>query len=312
MGREIVRLLGERGHDVWVLHRRDGHDLGLAVHNLRADRADLDTVRGYLREHDFQVVFDTAYDWERGTTARVVEATARACTSALHRYVFISTMAVYAAGADRGEDAPLAPDDYPNPYVAHKAAAERALFALHAEGGFPVTTIRPPFVFGPNQPFYREQFFWDRLIAGRPVILPDGGETLMQWSYAPDVAEASVRSIEVPQALGEAFNVGYPPITQRQFVEALARAAGLQAKLAPVSRERIQAAGGAVIGDNLYFGEILDVFPITEIVEKAPRLLGVEPTPFEEALRETYAWYTSQPRRRVDYRFEDQLLAGAR
>ncbi len=31
MGREIVRRLVERGHDVSVLHRRDRHDLGPAV-----------------------------------------------------------------------------------------------------------------------------------------------------------------------------------------------------------------------------------------------------------------------------------------
>ena len=39
---------------------------GAGVHNLRADRADLDAVRGWLRQHAFGVVFDSAYDWERG------------------------------------------------------------------------------------------------------------------------------------------------------------------------------------------------------------------------------------------------------
>lgn len=310
IGREIVRRLTERGHEVSVLHRKDHHDLGAAVHNLRADRADLDAVRRHLREHAFQVVFDTAYDWERGTGADIVEGTARACPENLHRYVFMSSIAVYASGSDRRENDPLAPDDHPNPYVAQKAASERALFALHAESGLPVTTFRPPFVHGPNQPFYREQFFWDRLADNRPIILPDGGDRLMQWAYVADVAEASVRAIEVPEASGEAFNIGHTePLSQRQFVQALARVAGVEAKLVAISRERIQAMGGRLFGGNLYFGEYLDTYPITEVVEKAPRVLGINPTPLDEALRGGFAWYTSQPRRAVDYALEDKLLA---
>ncbi len=39
-----------------------------------------------------------------------------------------------------------------------------------------------------------------------------------------------------------------------------------------------------LIGRDLYFGEYLDLPPHTEIVEKAPRLLGVAPTPLERAL----------------------------
>jgi 2'-hydroxyisoflavone reductase len=86
-----------------------------------------------------------------------------------------------------------------------------------------VTTFRPPYVHGPRQPFDREQFFWDRLRDGRPIVLPDGGDTPMQWVYSGDVADACVRALEVPEAAGEAFNVAHEAGTQRSFVEALAR-----------------------------------------------------------------------------------------
>jgi 2'-hydroxyisoflavone reductase len=312
IGRDIVRRLAERGHDVWVLHRQDHHDLGPGIHNLRADRADVARVAGHLREHAFDVVFDNAYDWEKGTEADVVQATARACGERLHRYVFMSSIAAYGTGFDRREHDPLAPEDHPNPYVRHKAGAERALFGLRDEAGLPVATFRPPFVHGPRQPFYREQFFWDRLLDGRPVILPDDGAQPMQWAYVADVAEACVRAIEVPEAAGEAFNIGHErPISQREFVEALARVAGVEPRLAPIPRARIHAAGGHPFAGNLYFGEYLDIPPITEVVEKAPRVLGILPTAFDEALREGFAWYSTQPRRPVDYTFEDRLLAEA-
>jgi len=240
-----------------------------------------------------------------------VEAAAAACGPELQRYVFMSSVAAYGGGLDHHESDPLAPDDHPNPYVVHKASTERALFRRHAASGFPVATIRPPFVPGPRQPFYREPFFWDRLLDGRPIVIPDDGETPMQWAYSLDVAEAFVRAVEVPEAAGEAFNVGHvEPTTQRTFVEALARAAGVEPTLVPIPREQIHAAGGVLIGEPLYFGEFLDPPPITEVIEKAPRLLGLTPTPMDEALRATFAWYRAQPRRPVDYTFEDGLLAG--
>ena len=45
--------------------------------------------------------------------------------------------------------------------------SERALFRLHAAEGLPVVTLRPPFIYGPENPFYREAFFWDRMRADR-------------------------------------------------------------------------------------------------------------------------------------------------
>jgi 2'-hydroxyisoflavone reductase len=313
MGREIVQRLVSRGHDVTVLHRRDRHDLGEGIGNLQADRGDVETMTRLLGEHRFDAVYDLVYDWQTGTPPETVEAAAKACGQQLRRYVFMSSVAAYGGGVGHRESDPLAPDSHPtNPYIAHKASSERALFRLRAATGFPVTTIRPPFVHGPRQPFYREQFFWDRMLDGRPIVLPDGGDTPMQWAYSLDVAEAAVRALEVPEAAGEAFNVGHvEPTTQRSFVEALARAAGVEPALVAMPREQIQAAGGVPVGGNLYFGEFLDLPPITEVIEKAPRVLGVAPTPMDEALRATFAWYRTQPRRPVDYTFEDRLLAEA-
>jgi 2'-hydroxyisoflavone reductase len=198
------------------------------------------------------------------------------------------------------------------PYIQHKASSERALFAMHRDSGFPVTTVRPPFVHGPRQPSYRELFFWDRMLDGRPIILPDGGDAPMQWVFAPDVAEACVRAIEVAEAAGEAFNVGHvEPTTQRGFVEALAWTAGVEPTLVSIPRATMHANGGQVTGENLYFGEVLDMQPLASIVDKAGRVLGLEPTPLDEALRVGLAWCREQPRRPVDYAFEDRLLATA-
>jgi nucleoside-diphosphate-sugar epimerase len=309
MGRALVERLVARGHEVAVLHRRDHHDLGSQVRNLQSDRADLPTMTAILGRERFDVVYDLAYDFQKGTPASQVEAAARSCGDRLQRYVFMSSIAAYGPGIDHRESEALAPDDFPDPYTVHKASAERALFRMHAASGFPVVTFRPPFVHGPRQPFYREQFFWDRLLAHRPIILPDGGDAPMQWAYSDDVAEACLRAIEVPEAAGEAFNIGHVErTTQRTFVEALARVVGVEPEFVAIPRAAILAAGGQLFGDRLYFGEFLDLPPFTEVVEKVTKVLGVTPTGLEDALATSFTGYRAQPQRPQNYEFEDGLI----
>ena len=117
-------------------------------------------MKAALAGKSFEVVFDNVYDWKRGTTAGHVEATARAVNGPLHRYIFMSSVAAYGDGLNHHEGDALAPDDAPDLYVRNKATSERALFRLHQRLGLPVVTLRPPFVYGPNNHLYREAFFW--------------------------------------------------------------------------------------------------------------------------------------------------------
>ena len=107
--------------------------------------------------------------------------------------------------------------------------SERALFRLHQRTGFPIVTLRPPFVYGPGNPFYREAFFWDRFRANRPVSLPSEGHRLMQFIYVDDLVELAVKVMDLRNAVGHAFNTANPrAITQHELVVHLARAAGIK------------------------------------------------------------------------------------
>jgi nucleoside-diphosphate-sugar epimerase len=314
IGRLLVAELLKAGHEVTVIHRRPKHDLAKRVQNLVADRNDAAAVRNALRFANFQVVFDNVYDWERGTTAAHVEGTVQAVMASsgdrLTRYVFMSSVAAYGDGLNHHDGDPLAPDDHPEPYVRNKAMTERLLFRMHQNTGLPVVTLRPPFIYGPENPFYRETFFWDRLRDNRPIILPGDGHRLMQFVYIKDLVRACMRAMEEPGAVGEAFNVANEkPITQAEFVQAVAAAAGKKPNIVRAPRERIAEAGGDPMGQPAYFGVYLDVPPITEVVVKAKRILGFQPTPFDAGLKETYRWYLRNSRTsRIDYSFEDRLI----
>src|SRR5438132_4752220 len=223
IGRELVAALLKAGHEVSILHRKPKHALGKKVGNIMADRNDPASLKAALGGRSFDVVYDNVYDWERGTTPAHVEGTARSFNN-LHRYVFMSSVAAYGDGLNHHEGDALAPDDAPELYTRNKAMSERALFRLHQRMGLPVVTLRPPYVYGPDNPFYREAFFWDRLRAGRPIILPGDGRRLMQFVYVKDLVWACLRAIEEPAAVGHAFNIANArPLSQTEAVEALAR-----------------------------------------------------------------------------------------
>jgi nucleoside-diphosphate-sugar epimerase len=312
IGRALVDQLLERGDEVVIMHRGDGTPFGDRVREIRCDRNDVAAVRAALAGSRFDVVYDNVYDWQRGTTAEQVSAAAQSVGDGLRRYVFTSSIAVYPPGGEYREDATLVPSDSPNLYAAQKAASERALFELQRRNGIPVSTLRPAFIYGPHNAFDREAFFWDRLLAGRPIVVPEDGMRTMQWVHVRDVARAAVLAANTDVAVGHAYNLAsYPAITQLDFIRLLARIAGRPANLVQVPREEIERLGGQLFAPPLYFGIFLDIPPITVRVDRVRSELGLDLTPLEDGLRETYQWYRQQRRPQADFSWEDRLLASA-
>ncbi len=312
IGRWLVSELLKAGHDLYLLHRRPEHPFGKRVHNLTADRNDAPSMRQALGSTRFDAVYDLAYDWERGTTAAQVESTAQIFEGRVGRYVFMSSVSSYGDGLNHHEGDALAPDDHPNSYTRNKAMSERALFRMNQRSGFPVVTLRPPFVYGPGNPFYREAFFWDRYRANRPVILPSEGHRLMQFVYVKDLLDIAMKVIEQRNTIGHAFNVANArAVTQHELLLELSRTAGVkEPQLAVIPRELIHRAGGQVMGsERLYFGQHYDLPAITEIITKAQRMLAFKPTDFSAGLKETFRIYLKD---RIfpapDFSFEDALL----
>jgi 2'-hydroxyisoflavone reductase len=313
IGRWLVARLLRAGHEVHLLHRRARNPFGRRVRNLIGDRNDAASVRKAVAATRFDAVYDNAYDWERGTTGPQVEAIAQIFDGKVGRYVFMSSVAAYGDGLNHHEGDALAPDDHPVAYVRDKAMSERALFRLHQRTGFPIVTLRPPFVYGPGNPFYREAFFWDRVRADRPVVLPSEGHRLMQFIYVHDLVELAIRVLEQRNVIGHAFNAANArALAQHEVIVELARAAGVKnPRFVCIPRELIHRAGGQVYGDRqLYFGDYFDVPAITEIITKAQRMLAFKPTDFATGLKTTYRAYVQRRRfPKPDFSFEDHLLS---
>lgn len=313
IGKRLVNRLLDAGHDITLLHRKAAHPFGANVRSAVADRNNAAAIRSALAGQRFDAVYDIAYDWEHGTTAVQVEATAKAIPGDLARYIFMSSVAAYGTGLNHREDDPLAGDADPDNYVRNKAASERALFRLHRDSHFPVVTLRPPFVYGPENPFYREAFFWDRLRAHRPIVIPGDGTRLMQFVFVDDLVAACVNALENPAAVGMAFNIANEqPTTQLNLVHALAHAANIKAEVVHVPRAVIERNGGNAFEEPLYFAQYYDLPPITEVVSRVRQVLDITPTPFADGLKTTYDWYLEHVHQRPqDFSFDQKLIREA-
>jgi nucleoside-diphosphate-sugar epimerase len=307
LGRELVRRLLEQGRGVVILHRGRSNPFAGQADEILCDRNDPVAVTKALAGRRFEAVIDNVYDWSRGTNAAQVEAAIRA-SGPPPRYIFTSSVAAYGSGLDHDEDDPLAPPDEPDDYARNKAETERILFARYSAQAI---TLRPPYIYGPENPFYREQFFFDRLLAGRPIIVPGDGSRLMQFVYRDDWVHACLLALASDRAPGRAYNVANPrAITQRALVEALAHAAGVEAELIFVPRDKLIALGGNLFEPPFYFGQYYDMPPITMRTARIERELGFAATPFAEGLARTFAWYRRQvDRSPPDFSFDDLVLS---
>lgn len=312
IGQALVKRLLERGDDVTILHR--GHHNPFAGHarEIRCDRNDTVAIAKAVKG-GYDLVFDNVYDWQRGTTGEQILAAAAACDENLRRYVFVSSCAAYGDGLNCGEDSPLAPSDCPDLYCRNKADSERALLALYAEKGVPTTTLRPPFIYGPRNPFYREAFFWDRLSAGRPILVPEDGSRLMHFVLVGDLVSAALLAANTPAAAGRAYNVAHDrPVRQDEFVRMLGEAAGVEPDLRYIPRETALRLGGQVFQPPYYFGQYFDMPPITLDVTRARRELGFRPVSMAGGLGQTWQCYSGSEREiqgRPDFSFDDIALA---
>ena len=228
----------------------------------------------------------------------------------VEHYVFTSTVAVYARSdyAPIDEEFDLDRRPQANPYTAGKVRCEDILMAAHRDHGFPVTIIRPSFVYGPHNPLTMREFsFFLRLQQGRRIIVPGNGSVLFQNGHVDDLARAFAAVLGKREAIGQAYNfAGEKAVTALGYVNVLARIVGREPDILFVDMERMRAMKVPVWP---YAWRESQVFTI----EKAKRDLGWEPGfDLETGHRQTYDWFQREGLAEMpqyDFSAEEQALA---
>jgi nucleoside-diphosphate-sugar epimerase len=299
----LVRALLRGGHEVAALNRgRHAERLPAGVRAIVADRKDHAAVRQALRGERVDALVDIAY---APTTGEDVEAVLAALDGRLGHALFVSTGRVYDHALPIPWDETTPRNLYWGDYARHKIAGEDVLLRRHRERGLPVTLVRPTHVYGPMNTRNNETFFFDRLVRGRPILVPGDGGWLRQFGHVEDLADAVAAMLGDRRAFGQAYNVtGEEVVTQVGFVELIADVIKRPLTLVPCPPSPGDAP--ASFGQNLVY-DCHAVFTTTKVRAE----LGLRPRyTLAGGLAQTFEWYLREglDRRDIDFSAENTLL----
>jgi nucleoside-diphosphate-sugar epimerase len=284
LGSHIVERLHARGFEVTVFARgRTRAQLPDAVTTAVGDRHSRDDLLRASRR-PFDAVVDVAA-YRRDETQLLVDV----FDGRVDRFVHISTVSAnrLSSGRPLRESDPLVSDPSAG-YGYDKAECERALNQAHAKSDFPFVSIRPVVIFGPRDRISRENYYIQRLVAGDPILLPDGGYLPVFGVFARDVADAVAGAIVSEAAPGRSYHVMMRErLTLAQHVAAIARLVGRDAETIAVPSRLLRRAGFNMSWFPYYSGDS----PIDLDTTAAERDLGWRPTPYDEALDATVRYF---------------------
>lgn len=293
LGRHAVEAALSRGHEVTLFHRgRLARGLFPAAREVIGDR---DGGLSALAGGRYDAVLDCC-----GYVPRVVRASAEALAAATERYLFVSSISVYAdpivAGYD--ERAPLRRLADPateqvtgESYGGLKAACEDVVRERYGARGL---IVRPGLIVGPHDPTDRFAHWVRRMAQDDAALAPGAPEQPVGWIDVRDLAEWMVALLEAGEpglwhAAGPAA-----PCSMRAFLEGCAAALGKRARLEWVPEDFLLAHGVAP------WSELPMWVPAADAGIHAPDLsrakaAGLRLRPLTDTVRDTLAYERGLP-----------------
>lgn len=222
VGRALVDAAFAAGNEVTLFHRGvTNRDLFPEAEHILGDR---DGGLGLLAGRSWDACIDVS-----GYLPRLVRDSATALRYSVERYVFVSTISVYAdLSVPRDESGPLATIDDETTeeisggsYGALKALCEHAVADVYGERA---TIVRPGFIIGPHDHTGRFPWWAHRAARGGEMIVPASMAREFQAIDARDLAAFLL--IRARSPLTGVFNATgpVPPVTMLDLVEAAASA----------------------------------------------------------------------------------------
>jgi 2'-hydroxyisoflavone reductase len=241
VGRHLAETALARGHQVTLFHRgKTNPGLFPQAEHLLGDRdGDLSALDG----RRWDVVLDV-----NGYLPRIVRASAERLAGSADRYVFISTISVYADNTVRGrhEGSPVkqpAPGDEGNEEITGKAygwlkaRCERVVEEVWAGRNL---IVRPCLIVGSHDFTGRFPYWPWRVARGGEMLAPDRPDLPIQVIDARDLAEWILRSVE--EGRTGLFNASGPRafpdvLTLGELLETCREVTGSDARFTWVSEE---------------------------------------------------------------------------
>jgi nucleoside-diphosphate-sugar epimerase len=216
IGVYLTRLLVEQGHEVVLFNRGNKPAPVDGVTTIQGDRKDIDTLKARLAGESFDAIFDNN-GRELADTQPLIEIFG----GQLQHFVYVSSAGVYL----KADQMPHMEGDAVDPNSRHKGKFETEAYLK--EQGVPFTSVRPVYIYGPQNYNPLEAWFFDRVVRDRAIPIPGNGMHLTQLGHVADLAQAMAAVLGNPTAIGQIYNIsGEKAVTFDGLAKACATAAG--------------------------------------------------------------------------------------
>ena len=218
IGVYLTQLLIKDGHEV-VLFNRGNHAAPAGVGQIIGDRTNSTQLQEKLAPESFDVVFDN-----NGRELTDTQPLAEIFQGRVKHFVYMSSAGVYL----KSDQMPHLEGDAVDPKSRHKGKHETEAYLKQL--GIPFTSIRPTYIYGPQNYNPLESWFFDRIVRDRPICIPGNGMHITQLGHVWDLAQAMTQIIGNDQAIGQIYNIsGDRFVTFDGLARACAVAAGKSA-----------------------------------------------------------------------------------
>lgn len=212
-GRVFIEALNRLGDYHISVFNRGNIPIGLtSVSEFQGDREKAEQISANLPEKHWDVVVDfCAYSAEH------IESLIDNLPGSIDHYILISTTSVYADNSEvplkenAAKVESLQPElgDFAD-YGFHKWRAERALKQRCESLNIAYTILRPAIIYGRYNYAPRESYFFDAIIDGKPLIVPEWAPAKFSFVWVDDVARIILSCFQNQKGYGQAFNLCGP------------------------------------------------------------------------------------------------------
>lgn len=216
IGVYLTKLLVHQGHEVVLFNRGNKPAPIEGVTQIHGDRKNATDLKRQLMGQTFDAIFDNN-GRELSDTQPLVEI----FNGKVEHFVYVSSAGVYL----KTDQMPHLEGDAVDPKSRHRGKFETENYLISE--GVPFTSVRPVYIYGPQNYNDVEAWFFDRIVRDRPVPIPGNGMALTQMGHVADLAQAMAAVLGKEKAIGQIYNIsGEKAVSFDGLARACAVAAG--------------------------------------------------------------------------------------
>ncbi|GAA4075897.1 NAD-dependent epimerase/dehydratase family protein [Nocardioides kongjuensis] len=189
-------------------------------------------------------------------------------------------------------------EDLPRSASSGKPGIRTELLRARAASATPTVSVAASDFFGPRVlTSHAGERLASAILSGRTLRVVGSLDQPHSFTYVPDLAAAMIRAASDPALHGSFLHAPTgPALTQREMATAFAEAAGVPLpRLGSIPAGALRAVG-LVHRDTRELAEMSFQFTAPFVLDSrhSEQRLGLEPTPFDTAIRETVAWWRAR------------------